>query len=129
MTPNRFSQPEGACIDDAGNIYVADAKKDSIFKFTPFGDELQSFGGPTVFSGPYGLTVTARRTLHLRLGQLERPQRLPRETDFACAVRSSRPVVAQHTRLDSRQAELGLLSTIATAKTDAPSNVLQEVLT
>lgn len=55
MTPNRFSQPEGACIDDAGNIYVADAKKDSIFKFTPFGDELQSFGGPTVFSGPYAV--------------------------------------------------------------------------
>ena len=59
------------------------------------------------------MRVTARRTLHLRLGQLERPERLPRETDFACVVRSSRPVVVQHTRLDSRQAELGLLSTVA----------------
>ncbi len=55
MTPNRFQRPEGACIDDAGNIYVADAGKDSVFKFTPFGDELQSFGGPDVLRGPYAV--------------------------------------------------------------------------
>jgi hypothetical protein len=55
MTPNKFEQPEGSCIDDAGNIFIADAKKDSIFKFTPFGDELQSFGGPLVFNGPYSV--------------------------------------------------------------------------
>ncbi len=55
MIPNKFDQPEGACIDDAGNIYVADAKKDSIFKFTPFGDELQSFGGRSIFNKPYAV--------------------------------------------------------------------------
>ncbi len=55
MSPNKFVQPEGCCIDDAGNIYVADAKKDSIFKFTPLGDELQSFGGASVFKGPYAV--------------------------------------------------------------------------
>ncbi len=55
MTPNKFKQPEGSCIDDGGNIYVADVQKDSIFKFTPFGDELQSFGGPSVFNGPYAV--------------------------------------------------------------------------
>jgi hypothetical protein len=55
MTPDKFTQPEGSCIDGAGNIYVADVSKDSIFKFTPFGDELQSFGGPSVFNGPYGV--------------------------------------------------------------------------
>ena len=55
MTPNKFTQPEGSCIDDAGNIYIADAQKDSVFKFTPFGDELQSFGGPSVFNGPYAV--------------------------------------------------------------------------
>ena len=53
MSPNKFKQPEGTCLDDAGNIFVADAQKDSIFKFTPFGDELQSFGGPSVLNGPY----------------------------------------------------------------------------
>jgi DNA-binding beta-propeller fold protein YncE len=55
MTPNKFIRPEGTCIDDAGNIYVADAAKDSIFKFTPLGDELQSFGGTSVFNGPYAV--------------------------------------------------------------------------
>jgi hypothetical protein len=55
MMPNKFVQPEGTCIDDANNIYVADANKDSIFKFTPFGDELQSFGGIDVFNGPYAV--------------------------------------------------------------------------
>lgn len=55
MTPLKFSRPEGACIDDAGNIYVADADKDSVFKFTPFGDELQSFGGTGIFDEPYAV--------------------------------------------------------------------------
>ncbi len=55
MTPNKFTQPEGSCIDDAGNIFIADAAKDSIYKFTPLGDELQSFGGPDVFNKPYSV--------------------------------------------------------------------------
>ncbi len=60
MTPNKFGRPEGTCIDDAGNIYVADAQKDSVYKFTPFGDELQSFGGPSIFSGPYAVAYFDR---------------------------------------------------------------------
>ncbi len=55
MSPNRFNQPEGSCLDDANYIYIADAKKDSVFKFTPLGDELQSFGGPDVFNEPYAV--------------------------------------------------------------------------
>ncbi len=53
--PNRFDQPEGSTIDFAGNIYVTDAAKDSIFKFNSFGDELQSFGGPDVFKNPHAI--------------------------------------------------------------------------
>jgi hypothetical protein len=60
MSPNKFSQPEGSCIDDADNIYIADAQKDSIFKFTPLGDELQSFGGPDVFKEPYAVAFFDR---------------------------------------------------------------------
>ena len=55
MRPNRFARPEGSCMDDAGYIYIADAQKDSVFKFTPLGDELQSFGGPDVFNEPYSV--------------------------------------------------------------------------
>ncbi|HZW39351.1 MAG TPA: hypothetical protein VFF33_08645 [Ignavibacteriaceae bacterium] len=45
MIPNRFSQPEGTCIDNSGNIFVADAGKDSIFKFNARGEQLQSIAG------------------------------------------------------------------------------------
>ncbi|GAB4290613.1 MAG: hypothetical protein Kow0098_09360 [Ignavibacteriaceae bacterium] len=55
MTPNRFVQPEDAAIDNIGNVYIADAGKDSVFKFNSFGDELQSFGGPEVFNKPYAV--------------------------------------------------------------------------
>lgn len=64
-------------------------------------------------AGPYRFSVAARRTLHLRLGELSDPEPAPRETDFACLIQATHPIVVQHTRLDSRQAELGLLSTIA----------------
>jgi hypothetical protein len=63
--------------------------------------------------GPYQVTVPARRTRHQRFNDLTGPQPIPRDTDFATVLRSDVPVVVQHSRLDSRQAELALLSTIA----------------
>jgi hypothetical protein len=65
--------------------------------------------------GPYKITVPARRTLHLRLNELTDPKPIPIDTDFASVIESSVPIVVQHTRLDSRQAENALLSTIAFA--------------
>ncbi len=56
MIPNRFEQPEGSAIDPSGNIYIADAGKDSVYKFNAFGDELESFGGPDIFSQPHGVS-------------------------------------------------------------------------
>ena len=63
--------------------------------------------------GPYRVTVPARRTRHVRFNDLNDPESLPRDTDFSSVIRSDVPVVAQHTRLDSRQAANALLSTIA----------------
>jgi len=63
--------------------------------------------------GPYKLTVPARRTRHVRFNNLRDPEPIPRDTDFSSVIRSDVPVVAQHTRLDSRQAENALLSTVA----------------
>ena len=63
--------------------------------------------------GPYRTTVPARRTKHLRFNDLEDPEPVPRDTDYAAVIESDRPIVVQHTRLDSRQPELALLSTIA----------------
>lgn len=63
--------------------------------------------------GPYKVTVPARRTKHLRFNDLKYPEPIPRGTDYSSVIRSDVPIVAQHTRLDSRQAENALLSTIA----------------
>lgn len=65
--------------------------------------------------GPYRMTVPARRTLHLRFNELEDPAPVPRDTDYASVIRSDVPIVVQHTRLDSRQAQFSLLSTMAFA--------------
>jgi hypothetical protein len=64
-------------------------------------------------SGPYQIIVPARRTLHQRLNDLHDPQPIPRRTDYACFIESDIPIVVQHSRLDSRQAENALISTIA----------------
>lgn len=63
--------------------------------------------------GPYKITVDPERTLHLRFNSLTDPMPIPRDTDYASIFVSNVPVVVQHTRLDSRQAENALLSTIA----------------
>lgn len=63
--------------------------------------------------GPYQITVPARRTRHVRFNDLRDPEPIPRGTDYSSVIRSNVPIVAQHTRLDSRQAENALLSTMA----------------
>ena len=63
--------------------------------------------------GPFSFTIGARRTRHLRFNNFETPEKIPRDTPYASLIESDEPVVVQHTRLDSRQAENALLSTIA----------------
>jgi hypothetical protein len=65
--------------------------------------------------GPYHVTVPARRTKHVRFNNLTDPEPRPHDTDFASVIESDVPIIVQHTRLDSRQAENALLSTIAYA--------------
>jgi hypothetical protein len=65
--------------------------------------------------GPYRVTVPARRTRHLRFNDLNDPAPIPHGTDYASVIESDIPIVVQHTRLDSRQRENALLSTVAFA--------------
>lgn len=64
-------------------------------------------------AGPYLIHVPARRTAHVRFNNLSDPEPIPKATDFASVIESDVPIVVQHTRLDSRQAENALLSTMA----------------
>ena len=63
--------------------------------------------------GPFKLTVEPRRTRHLRFNDLEDPESVPRDTAYSSVIRSDVPIVVQHTRLDSRNPNIALLSTIA----------------
>jgi hypothetical protein len=65
--------------------------------------------------GPYRLKVPARRTVHMRFNDLSDPAPVPRNTSYASLIEASAPVVVQHTRLDSRQPAMALLSTVAYA--------------
>ena len=90
---------EAACILNAGD---ADAHVEITLFFTD--------REPV---GPYKVTVGARRTSHLRFNDLTDPAPVPLGTDYASVIESDVPIVVQYTRLDSRKAELALLSTMA----------------
>lgn len=64
-------------------------------------------------AGPYRLKVPARRTRHVRFNDLKDPESIPKATEFASVITSDAPIVVQHTRLDSRQAENALMTTMA----------------
>ncbi|CAN5809274.1 sensory rhodopsin transducer [soil metagenome] len=90
---------ETACILNSGDA-------DAAVQLTLYFDDREPVG-------PYEVKVGARRTLHLRFNDLEGPETVPKGTDFASIIESDQPIVVQHTRLDSRQAENALLSTMA----------------
>jgi hypothetical protein len=62
------------------------------------------------------LQFPARRTRHVRFNDLTRPEPIPPDTHFASVIESNVAVVVQHTRLESRQAENALMTTIAFAE-------------
>lgn len=90
---------EAACILNAGD-------HDAQVTITLFFEDREPIG-------PYRLTVGARRTLHLRFDDLSDPAPVPRDTSYASLIESTEPVVVQHTRLDSRDPHIALLSTVA----------------
>jgi hypothetical protein len=63
--------------------------------------------------GPYCFVVKAARTWHLCFNDFTDPEPVPHDTDYASVIESDVHVIVQHTRLDSRQPALALISTIA----------------
>lgn len=90
---------ETACLLNAGD---ADAHVEIMLFFTDREP-----------AGPYRVTVPARRTKHVRFNDLNDPEPVPKATEYASVIASDVPIVVQHTRLDSRQAENALMTTIA----------------
>jgi hypothetical protein len=94
-----FTSHETACI-------LNTSEKDAQIKITIYFSDKDPVG-------PYNITVKSQRTLHLRFNDLKEPEPIPLDTDYASVFVSDVPVVIQHTRLDSRQAENALLTTMA----------------
>jgi hypothetical protein len=90
---------ESACMVNA-NDEVADV-------------EMTIFFSDREPAGPYRMQIGARRVRHERFNDLSDPEPIPVGTDYSVLITSSIPIVVQHTRLDSRQAENALMSTIA----------------
>jgi hypothetical protein len=92
---------EACCILNAGDA-------DAHVEITVFFEDREPVG-------PYRVTVEARRTKHLRFDELREPEPIPKDTPYASVIAADVPIVVQHTRLDSRQAENALMTTIAYA--------------
>jgi hypothetical protein len=99
--PEELASHETCCILNAGDA-------DAHVELTLFFEDREP-------AGPYRVTVEARRTKHLRFNDLDDPEPVPVATAYASVIASDVPIVVQHTRLDSRQAENALLSTLAFA--------------
>jgi len=87
--PPNGPKPDSVCMINAGQ---QDADVELDFYFTDRDP-----------AGPY----------RQRLNDLRDPKPLPVGVDYSVVVRSSLPIVVQHTRLDSRQSENALMTTIA----------------
>ncbi|QQS38041.1 MAG: hypothetical protein IPM56_08920 [Ignavibacteriales bacterium] len=55
MTPGLFASPQGATIDNSGNIYVIETDSSRIYRFNSNGDLTIGFGDSTIFKQPYGV--------------------------------------------------------------------------
>ncbi len=98
-TSREMMSHETACILNAGD-------KNAQVAITVFFKDREPVG-------PYTVEVAARRTLHLRFNDLADPEPIPHGVDYSSVIESDVPIVIQHTRLDSRQVALALMSTIA----------------
>ena len=106
--PGRSHGPEPAMTSHETACLLNASDEDANVEITVFFSDRDPVG-------PYRVTVPARRTAHVRFNDLDDPEPVPRDTDYASVIESDVPIVVQHTRLDSRQAENAILSTIAFA--------------
>jgi hypothetical protein len=98
-TTRELTSHETVCILNAGGV--------------PAHIEITVYFADRAPVGPYRFTVDAQRTRHLRFNDFSDPAPVPKGTDFSSVIASDVPVIVQHTRLDTRQPALALLSTMA----------------
>jgi hypothetical protein len=92
---------ESTCVLNLG-------RRPAVVKLVAYFEDREPLEGFRVVCPP-------RRTVHIRLDRLrnDKKQSIPAAVPFALKVESSANIVVQHTRLDSTQPALALMTTMA----------------
>jgi hypothetical protein len=104
--PNWSNGPKPQMVSHEAVCILNTSEKEANVEITIYFEEKNPVG-------PYKITIPAKRTKHIRFNNLKDPEPIPRDTNYSSILTSDVPIVVQHTRLDSRQSENALLSTIA----------------
>lgn len=104
--PPRSTGSDPALISHEAACILNATEADANVTFTIFFTDAEP-------QGPVRVTVPSRRAWHQNLAELPEPVKVPVATDYCVLIESDVPIVVQHTRLDSRQAENALMTTIA----------------
>jgi hypothetical protein len=100
-SPGHYVSHEAICVLNTGS-------KDAHIKLTLYFEDRDPVDNFTV-------TCPSRRTKHIRLDQIkdDKGNGIPKGVPYAIMVESSSPIVVQYSRLDTTQAEIGLMTTMA----------------
>ena len=100
-TGQHYVSHEAICVLNTGKV-------DAQIKITLYFADSEPMRGFTA-------VCQAERTNHIRLDQIKdsNGQAVPRGVPYAAMVESDQPVVVQYSRLDTTQAEIGLMTTMA----------------
>ena len=104
--PNWSNGPEPEMVSHEAACILNASEKEAHIEIIIFFEDKEPVG-------PYIITVPPKRTKHIRFNNLTNPEPIPKDTNYSSIIISDVPIVVQHTRLDSRQAENALISTLA----------------
>lgn len=92
---------ESTCVLNVG-------RRPAVVKLTAYFEDREPLDGFKTVCPP-------RRTMHIRINNLRnaRGEKIPLGVPFALAVESNVPIIVQHTRLDSTQPALALMTAMA----------------
>ena len=110
LIPDTFlhSVSHGANVSHEAVCVLNTGARDAEITLTLYFEDRAAAGG-------YHASCPAAHTHHIRLDRLlsDAGEAIPRDTPYAVLVESSEPIVVQYSRLDTSQAEMALMTTIA----------------
>ena len=100
-SPGHYVSHEAVCVLNTG-------RDDAQLTLTLYFEDREPMRG-------FKAVCSAERTNHIRLDKLrdENGRAIPQDVPYAIMIESSRPVIVQYSRLDTTQAEMGLMTTMA----------------